>query len=570
MTQWLDYWRIVRPQPSKENYYSGQGDFNLTYTATDGSWYSNVMKGPASRLQRYSTFDNMDYDSDVARALDTIAEEMSTNDQKTGLPFTVTYLNDDNKEVEESIVITVKAALRHWSEKQELYDRMFRVCRNTVKYGDTFFRKASDHKKWRYIDPREVIGIELDDEGNTINYHTRKIQNNGMMAQEIFEIIPSAGVVQFSLSDDMGSYAPFGESILLPVIKAHKQKCLLEDATVIYRIVRAPERRVFYIDVGNMAPQKVKEYLEKVKNEMRQKRIVTGNQGYEDMDSVYNPMSIGEDFFLSVTGNGRGSKIETLPGGEANGNNDDLKYFQDQLFRGLKVPSSYMQSAKSEGASEVNDGKVAVAYIEELRFANFIRRLQIKVQQVFDFEFKRYLKSSGINVDENLFKLELPEPQNFGLYRQAAINTELMSAFTSADAVGYLSKRYVLKQFLGMSEDDIQTNEALLRQERNIPYTNKESKMSDLQMMYDPAFQESRKVEAPKGMGGLAGSSDAGLGVEPNDDLTGGDAPEPDDMDLDAAFGGGDTGEAAPGDTDGEPEPSKVSAAQTPPTKPSV
>lgn len=498
MGQWTQYYKIIKPAPAKDGYVARDSYEGGDQSISNFSWYTQVMKGAGTRMTRYTQYHAMDADVDIARALDTIAEEMSSKNELSELPFNIHYQNDDNKEVKESIVMTVKAALRHWSDLQDLDNRIFRVARYVIKYGDCFFRKFSDHKKWMFVEPNEVIGIELDPHGEVIAYHLRKNDNKKGAYSEV-DVVPAKAMLHFTLSDDMGESAPFGESVLQCVTKAYKQLGLLEDSVVIYRVVRAPERRVFYIDTGNMPAHKVKQYLEGVKNEVRQKRIPNAQDGQEKVDSVYNPMSMAEDYFFSTSANGRGSRVETLPGGEQLGEITDLNYFQEKVFRGLRVPTSYMKGQDAQGAQS-NDGKVGIAYIEELRFANFVKRLQNKIEKVFDFEFKVYLKSSNISIDPNLFKLKLPDPQNFALYRQSALNTDLVGTFNAIQEVPYISKRLALKEFLGWDEDRIQTNEALLRQERNIPETAEFEDITDLQMFYDPAFFENRdpvKYEAP-------------------------------------------------------------------------
>ena len=499
MGSWTQYYKIIKPSAAKNDYLA-RDSYNAgdSSSISNYSWYTQVMKGAGSRMQRYTQYMAMDTDVDVARAIDTIAEEMSVRDDLTELPFDIHYQNDDNKEVKESVVMTIKAALRHWSDIQDLDNRVFRVARYAIKYGDCFFRKFSDHKKWAFVEPSEVIGIEMNEEKEIVAYHLRKNDNKKGSFSEV-DIIPKAGMVHFTLSDDMGESAPFGESVLQCVVKAFKQLGMLEDSVVIYRVVRAPERRVFYIDTGNMPPHKVKQYLEGVKNEVRQKRIPNSQDGQDKIDSVYNPMSMAEDYFFATTANGRGSRVETLPGGEQLGEITDLDYFKEKLFRGLRVPTSYMNSA-AKGGQQYNDGKVGVAYVEEMRFANYVKRLQNKIEKIFDAEFKIYLDHSNINVDPNLFKLKLPDPQNFALYRQAALDSDMVNTFNAMKDVPFISARYAMQSYLGWTEDQIKTNEALLRQERNIPETADFEDITDIQMMYDPKFEEGRKpieYEAP-------------------------------------------------------------------------
>ena len=124
-------------------------------------------------------------------------------------------------------------------------------------------------------------------------------------------------------------YAPYGTSILEPARRIFRQLILLEDAMMAYRIVRSPERRVFYIDVGNVAPNEVEQYMQKVMSQMKRNQVVDPDTGRVDLR--YNPMSTEEDYFIPVRG-GVSSKIETLPGGSYTGDIDDVKYLRDKLF----------------------------------------------------------------------------------------------------------------------------------------------------------------------------------------------------------------------------------------------
>jgi hypothetical protein len=553
MATWSSYWKIITPAKKQEatvlkydsndqNYYGAA--FNTVAA------YSQLIKGSGSRIARYMQYDGMDLDVDIARALDIIAEEMSSVDEKSGLPFEIDYQVEQNQEVSEITVTTLRAALRHWSNIHDLNNKIFRISRCLIKYGDCFFVKHADNKKWEFIDTQKVIGIEIDETGEKVAFHVREeSKTDNINKNTVTTVYTAPNIIHFTLSDDMGESAPFGESILQAIFKTFKQLSMLEDASIIYRIVRAPERRVFYIDVGNMPQQRVKQYLESIKNDIRQKRVPnTGTNGGKDqVDSVYNPNSIQEDYFFPVSSEGKGSRIETLPGGENVGENSDIKYFRDKLFRGLRVPTSYMSGVDNQGA-QVNDGKMGIAYVEEQRFANFVKRLQNQVEKVMDAQFKEYLDFAGINIDHSLFKIKLPDPQNFALYRQAALDADLINTFKSIEDVKYISKRLMMKRFLGFSEDEIQMNEMMLKQERAIA---DDASLTDLQQMYDPAFFDNRdaiKLEEKKSKkkrGAPAPDEGGDEGLDMGDDQGGDEgldmgADQPDQAGLD--MGGGDQG----------------------------
>ncbi len=155
--------------------------------------------------------------------------------------------------------------------------------------------------------------------------------------------------------------------MLEPARRIWRQLTLLEDAMMAYRIVRSPERRVFYVDVGNMAPNDVEQYMQKVMTQMKRNQVVDPTTGRVDLR--YNPMSVEEDYFIPTRGT-VSSKIETLAGGTYTGDIDDVKYLRDKLFSAIKIPASYLTTAE-EGAED----KTTLAQ-KDIRFARTIQRLQ--------------------------------------------------------------------------------------------------------------------------------------------------------------------------------------------------
>jgi hypothetical protein len=272
------------------------------------------------------------------------------------------------------------------------------------------------------------------------------------------------------LSEGLDYYWPFGQSILEMVFKVFKQKELLEDAVLIYRIQRAPERRVFYIDVGNMPSHLAMQFVERVKNEVHQRRIPSQTGGTQNvLDATYNPLSINEDYFFPTTAEGRGSKVETLPGGENLGQIDDLKYFNNKLARGLRVPSSYLPTGPDESSQPMNDGRVGTALIQEYRFNQYCERLQRQIIQNLDDEFKMFMRWRGFNIDSGLFSINFTPPQNFATYRQAELDTTRMQAFSTLEPLPYFSKRFLMKRYLGLTDDELQENSQMWAEERDEP-----------------------------------------------------------------------------------------------------
>jgi hypothetical protein len=278
--------------------------------------------------------------------------------------------------------------------------------------------------------------------------------------------IDARHVIHISMSEGLDNNYPFGNSLLESIFKVFKQKELLEDAIIIYRVQRAPERRVFYIDVGNMPSHLAMGFVERVKNEVNQRRIPSVTGGSQTViDSSYNPLSINEDYFFPQTAEGRGSKVEILPGGTNLGEIDDLKYFTNKLFRALRIPSSYLPTGPDDGGSNFNDGRVGTAYIQELRFNKYCERLQSLLNETFDIEFKMYLLNKGINIDNNIFDLKFNPPQNFASYRQSEMDTARVNTFNTLLAVPFMSRRFALKRFMGLTSEEIAQNESMWKEE---------------------------------------------------------------------------------------------------------
>ena len=525
--KWTGYFKIITPQLSATKMTDSQemadvGAYN-NYT-----WYQRLIQGSASRMTRYREYDLMDNDIEVSRALDTIAEEMTGNNPKNKEPLLLDILSEDEDNVESVAVLTLKVALRKWAQMHNFPGKLFNIARMTCKYGDVFFRKGKKvTDKWQFIHPKNVIAAIVDQNDVTkilawqIKKDIEKPKTGGyglpigakQDSRMETEIVPANEIVRFTLNDEMSDTHPFGESVLRPVYRSHKQKELLEDAVIIYRVQRAPERRVFYIDVGKMPPQRVKQYLESIKNEIKQKKIPTLNGGQQEVDSVYNPHSMNEDFFFASRPDGRGSRVETLPGGQGLGELSDLEYFQRKVWRGLKVPVSYMIE-QQEGGQIWNDGKVGIAYIQELRFSLYIERLQGHIEETLDAEFKDFLRKTGIKIDESMYRILLPPPSNFGKYRQLELDSQLLSSYTTPDGISYMSKRYAMKRYLQMTDEEIIINERLKKEEMGLDPDSNDPK--DLQLIYG-ASEEAGLGGIGGGigaMGGGFGGVELGMGSE--------------------------------------------------------
>ena len=488
-------------------------DTTAAYASTSkyNNWLPEVYSGPPDRLQRYTVYDQMNYDHEISAALDTIADFGTEVDEVTKLPFVVKY----NEDPTPSEIQIVEKSLSQWVRMNKLTKRLWRMFRSTLQYGDQFFIRDPETFKLYWVDPAKVEKVIVNEsEGKKIeSYFIKDIDlniksmvatnqlnraSNAAFGSNSIVFSPplqgnmnyvsggfgSAGssayndgsstpvdaehIVQLSLTDGMNAAWPFGLSILEQIFKVYKQKELLEDAILIYRVHRAPERRVFFIDVGTMPPNKAQQYLERIRYEVQQKRIPSRTGGGANIvDSTYNPMSILEDYFFAVTSEGRGSKVDVLPGGENLGDIDDLKYFNNKMMRALGVPSSYLPTGPEDGTAAVTDGRVGTAFIQEFRFAKVVQRYQQQIIEPLDREFKLFLKRRGVTIDNSLFELEFTPPQSFSEYRQLELDSARINTFTALMDVPYISKRFILKTYLAWTDAQMAENERMWKEERS-------------------------------------------------------------------------------------------------------
>jgi hypothetical protein len=660
------------------------------------SYLPDVYTGSPNRIERYLQYDTMDMDSEVNAALDIISEFSTQINTENGTPFFIEFM-DKASSVE---VKLLRDYLQKWCKLQHFETRMFRVFRNTIKYGDSFFIRDPETKKWFYIDPGKVVKIIVNEsEGKKPEQYVIRDINPNFTHMVVTQINPSnqntqpggtayvtggAGargmtgaypqqsgtrysiaqnevaieakhVVHLSLSEGLDNNYPFGNSLLESVFKVYKQKELLEDAIIIYRVQRAPERRVFYIDVGNMPSHMAMQFVERVKNEIHQRRIPSSTGGTSSVvDAGYSPMSTNEDYYFpqtcisldtkiklldnrdlplheiineyengkinyaytvnqqthtiepgkivwagvtrknaevvevtldngesvvvtpdhrfimrdgsekearqletgdeimslgttitvesvetllknidtgditieSVSGShnfalsvgifvhnseGRGSKVDTLPGGTNLGEIDDLRYFTNKLFRALRIPSSYLPTGADDSASQFNDGRVGTAYIQELRFNKYCQRLQRLIEEEFNLEFKLYLHQNGIIIDGSIFNIRFNPPQNFAAYRLSELDTVRVQTFSSIQEIPYFSKRFLMKRMLGFSEEEIVENERLWREENREIGDNSPGAQAEMRGM----GITSGGIQSDLGGGDMAGMEAGAEGGEP-------------------------------------------------------
>jgi hypothetical protein len=383
-----------------------------------------------NRAERYMDFDQMEYTPEIASSLDIYADEMTTYSQIQDM----LRIKCSNEEIK-----TILSSL--YSNVLNLQFNLFGWCRTMCKYGDFFLYLDIDEEEGVKtvigLPPQEVERLEGEDPANP-NYIQYQ-WNSGGLTFENWQ------VAHFRILGN-DKYSPYGTSVLEPARRIWRQLTLLEDAMMAYRVVRSPERRVFYIDVGNIAPQDVEQYMQRIMTQMKRNQVVDAQTGRVDLR--YNPLSVEEDYFMPVRGDSS-SKIESLPGGTFTGDIDDVKYLRDKLFSALKVPQSYL--SRGEGADE---DKSTLAQ-KDIRFARTIQRLQRSVLSEIEKIGVIHLYTLGFRGDDLVsFTLTLNNPSKIAELQELE-HWRTKFDVASGAAEGFFSKRWIATNLFGLTDDEV-------------------------------------------------------------------------------------------------------------------
>jgi hypothetical protein len=206
--------------------------------------------------------------------------------------------------------------------------------------------------------------------------------------------------------------------------------------------------------------------------------------------------------------------VDTLPGGTNLGEIDDLRYFTNKLFRGLRIPSSYLPTGPDDSQQQYNDGRVGTAFIQELRFNKYCERLQSMVAPTLDEEFKLWIRNKGYTVDNSMFEIKLNPPQNFAQYRQTEMDQSRVGTYVQVAELPYMSKRFALKRFLGLTEEEMARNAELWAEENNVAQKRqtKSTQMRSAGVSQAGIQSDLDQFTEPEGE---AGAPEPGLGTTP-------------------------------------------------------
>jgi hypothetical protein len=371
------------------------------------------------RVYLYSDYDTMDTDAIVASALDIIADECTLKNDM-GEVLQIRSSDDDIQKILYNLfydVLNIEFNLWSW-------------VRQMCKYGDFFLKLEIAEKYGVYnvipytayhIQRRENFDLENPSKVQFVyspdGYYTGgsgyyATPNTKPTANTI--VFDNYEIAHFRLLTDV-NYLPYGRSYLEPARRLFKQYVLMEDAMLIHRIARAPEKRIFYVNVGNIPPQEVEAFMQKTINTMKKTPLMDEKTG--EYNLKYNMQNLLEDFYIPVRGNDTATKIDTTKGLEYNGI-EDVAYLRDKLFAALKVPKAFM------GYEKDLTGKATLA-AEDIRFARTIDRIQrIFISELYKIALV-HLYTQGYDGEQlTNFELKLTTPSIIAEQEKIALLTQ--------------------------------------------------------------------------------------------------------------------------------------------------
>lgn len=481
----------------------------------------------AGRLQRYGYYREMSQMEFIQRGLEIIADDSTLRN----LENNVIKVYSDNETIREALTDL-------FNERMDLNTEFWSIVYETVKMGDNFYEIIPDSYDKptkivyiRHLKPENIERVEINGRLMYYTYATDEDRNADEFnidrenSTEIIYKLQPWQIVHFKVKDDKDD-APYGTSLLKPGIRTYRRLTLLEDVILVYRISRAPERRVFYIDVGNMNYTDSKKFMQKLKAQYRTQNFID-EEG--NINRKANVLSITSDIFVPQKEGGVGTKIETLQGGEALNEIKDLDYFKNKILRIMNIPPAYMgdETDKSQGSLSQLD----------YRFSRFIERIQMQIIRGFEkiaaieLYFKGYKKE-----DLNDFRIEPTASSNISEITDIDIMNQRMSLISTIKETGLFDNEWILKNIM--------------------KFSNKEVSDINLRLQMQQAQQPEGEGELGMGAGGFGGSYGAGMPGDEYDDEGIGEPGMP-------------TGAEAPGEVDtGAPvAPGGAVATSAPPTR---
>lgn len=430
--------------------------FSRLYIYNNKNIFSPQLNYQTLRIQMYSDYEACDQDAIISSVLDMVADEcLVKNDQ--GQILTIKSSDENIKRILENLfydVLNIDFNLWGWT-------------RGMLKYGD-FFLKLEISEKFGIYNvlpysvyhisrleginpdkPTEVV-FDLDPDGLASSQDPNYVPKDGkgVIRLQNYE------VAHFRLLTDT-NYLPYGRSYIEPARKIYKQLALCEDAAMIHRIMRAPEKRIFYVNVGQIPPNEVEQFMQKTINGIKKTPYVGADGQY---NLKFNMQNMMEDFYIPVRGGDATTRVETTPGLNYDGISD-IRYYQEKLFAALKVPKAFM------GFEKDLSGKATLS-AEDIKFARTVERIQRIIESELTKIALVHLYAKGFTGESLVnFELKLSTPSIIFEQEKVALLKEKTDLAHQMLDTGLFSSDYIYENLFDLSEDQYLEMRDLIRED---------------------------------------------------------------------------------------------------------
>lgn len=417
------------------------------------------------RKRRYREYEDMDSYPEIGSAFDIFADDCS----------------QENLDGSKWDIVTEDELLRE--EVKHLFDSinldryLWDIVRNTVKYGDNFLEIVVDVnnikrgvQRIKILNPNFIYRVE--DEFGYLQSFFQEVPakdawttyggaGTDLQDNQIIPLDPGQ-IVHFRLHTSDPAHYPYGKSVAASARSIYRSLKMMEDAMLIYRLSRAPERRIFYLDTGSLPANKAEAHIKAQMDKFKKSKVfdrATGN-----ITEGYNALAADEDFYIAVNGTKSGTKIETLPGAENLGEVDDVKYFRDKLLAALKIPKDYIVEKDQSPERKANLSQL------DVKFARVISRIQKHIEIGLETIAQRHLMIKGFpkhRIDK--LKIKLPAPSDMARKRQLDLDEQKARVVQAVKGLAIFPIEKIYKEYYQLNDYQIEQIKSQLKKEQKDP-----------------------------------------------------------------------------------------------------
>ena len=471
------------------------------------SYYPVMPQLEYNRKRRYKEYEDMDGYPEISSAFDIYSDDC-TQENIDGTPWNV--VTDDEM---------TKMEVEDMFEQVNMTRYLWDISRNVVKYGDIFLETIVDLnnvkrgiQRIKILNPNYIYRVE--DEFGYLKQFLQEIPEKsdwssyGSYGPQLDDAkminLDPGQIIHLRLHTSDPTHYPYGKSIAAAGRVTYKSLKMMEDAMLIYRLVRAPERRIFYIDTGSLPSSKAEMHIKKQMDKFKKRKSFNSRTG--NIEENFNALAADEDFYIAVNGKGTGTKIDTLPGAENLGEVDDVKYFRDKLLAALKIPKDYIVEKDQAPERKANLSQL------DVKFARVITRIQKSIELGLETLAKRHLMLKGFpNFLITKLKIKLPAPSDMALKRMLDTDEQKARVVQAVKGLGIFPMEKIYKDYYQMSDAEIKEAKEGIKKDQE-----------ELGMGQDPA------------MAGGAPPPPPGAPLPPGDPAAGAPQPTPESLDYDA------------------------------------